>query len=198
MKVIILGGFLGSGKTTALLKMAQYITKHSKKKMALAIVENEIGENSVDGVALSAYKVKELSSGCICCTLTSDLASAICQIHEEYDPEFVLVEATGLAMVESITRVIRQYVPGVSRLKSVVLVDAYRWDELLDGMEVFFENQLRGADYILLNKCDTVSKEDRDRISKQIAALQPPSEICLISALKDMTNTLEKILEVKS
>ena len=95
MKVIILGGFLGSGKTTVLLQMAPLIREISKKEMALAVIENEIGEVSVDSRLRQGYEVRELFSGCICCTLTSDLGSALREIGWEYDPEYVLVEGVS-------------------------------------------------------------------------------------------------------
>lgn len=195
MKVLILGGFLGSGKTTFLLRLAKYITANSARKTRLAIIENEIGEISVDTAALGAYQVRELSAGCICCTLTAGLGTAIRQLHQEYDPEYVLVEATGLAMVDKITAVIRQYLPEVDWLKAVVLADASRWDALMEGMDVFLTNQMGGADHILLNKCDMVCEQDAARIAGEIGAMQPNAEISAISATMDITKIIKEILE---
>lgn len=196
MKVIILGGFLGSGKTTVLLQLAKYITANSRKEMALAIIENEIGEISVDGAMLSGYQVKELSAGCICCTLTAGLGTALHQIHGEYDPEYVLIEATGLAMVDKITGVIRQYLPEVDWLRTLVLADASRWDDLMEGMDVFLENQLRGGDIVLLNKCDLVSHADQERLCREIGKMHPKAKTYPINANQDITGILIDILEV--
>lgn len=195
MKVLILGGFLGSGKTTLLLRLAQYITANSAHKTPLAIIENEIGEISVDGAALGAYHVRELSAGCICCTLTAGLGEAIRQLHGEYDPEYVLVEATGLAMVDKITGVIRQYLPEVNWLRALVLADASRWDDLMEGMDVFLENQMQGADVILLNKCDLVSPQNVARLCREIGGMCPGADCLPISATAEIGDTLKKILE---
>lgn len=197
MKVIILGGFLGSGKTTLLLQMAKLITANRDRAVSLAIIENEIGEIPIDGKALADYKVRELSSGCICCTLTADLAATIRQLHRDYDPEFIIVEATGLAQVDKITDVVKQYLPEVNWLKALVLADAYRWDELMEYMDVFLSTQLAGGDCILLNKCDLVGEAEAIRIREEIREIHPAATIYSISAKDDISNIIKKLLEVE-
>lgn len=195
MKVLVLGGFLGSGKTTVLLKLAAWITAHSSRPMPLAIIENEVGEVSVDGAALRGYQVRELSAGCICCTLTAGLGMAIRQLYQDYDPEYIIVEATGLAHMDKITEVIRRYLPEVSWLRAVVLADVARWDSLMEGLDVFLENQLRGGDDILLNKCDLVSEEDRMRLAEELKALHPGGRLLMVSARSDISEAIQTILE---
>lgn len=78
MKAIILGGFLGSGKTSIILQLAKYVTEttHTSDKTSTVIIENEIGETGIDDKVLASqgFEVKNLNAGCICCTMVSDLA----------------------------------------------------------------------------------------------------------------------------
>ena len=105
------------------------------------------------------------------------------------------MEATGLAHVDKITEVIRRYLPEVSWLRAVVLADAARWDSLMEGLDVFLENQLRGGDDILLNKCDLVSEEDRMRLAEELKALHPGGRLLMVSARSDISEAIQTILE---
>jgi G3E family GTPase len=99
---LTLGGFLGSGKTTVLLSLAEYITSRfqpaDSNRPAMAIIENEIGDVGIDNLILEStgYKVTSLSSGCICCSLTSDLTRCVNDIVEKYKLSYIAFEATGL------------------------------------------------------------------------------------------------------
>lgn len=181
MKVIILGGFLGSGKTTFLLELAKHISqKHKEDETPLAIIENEIGEISVDGSLLGNYRVKELSSGCVCCTLAGDLTLAVKEIKDSYSPHYIVIEATGMAYPERIAETVKQY--AADDVSVICLADAQRWDELMDYMDVFVKSQLRSADMILLNKCDLVSDETSEQIVRELRQINPKAEIERISA----------------
>ncbi len=181
MKVIILGGFLGSGKTTFLLELAKHLSeKYKDEKTPLAIIENEIGEVSVDGALLNNYKVKELSSGCVCCTLAGDLTLAVKEIEESYSPHYIVIEATGMAYPDKIAQTVKQY--ATDDVSTICLADAQRWDELMDYMDVFVKSQLKGAEVILLNKCDLVSSDVSERIANEIKLLNPNAKTEKISA----------------
>ncbi len=184
MKVIILGGFLGSGKTTLLLNLAEYITlKHKTSQTPLVIIENEIGEISVDGSLLGEYRVKELFSGCICCTLAGDLASSVIDIKEKYNPEYIIIEATGMAHPHKIAATMKEYTK--ESITTICMADVIRWDELMDCMDVFITNQLKGADIILLNKCDLITPEKSHEIAQEISQINPQTRIKCISAKND-------------
>ena len=182
MKIVILGGFLGSGKTTVLLKLAKTLISESKGKgTPVVIIENEIGDVSVDTGLLGGYEVRELFSGCVCCTLAGDLTVAANEIQEKYAPDFLIIEATGVAQPKNIIKIMEQYAKAEDIL-DIVLADAYRWEDLMDYMDVFISNQLKGADFVLLNKCDLVSEETADSACGDIREMNSEARILKISA----------------
>ena len=194
MKIIILGGFLGSGKTTVLLRMAKKMVASAEGgRTPVVIIENEIGDISVDTKMLGGFEVREIFSGCICCTLAGDLTTNANEIAEKYDPEYLIIEATGVAHPINVVNVMKEYAKAED-ITCVVLADAYRWEELLEDMEVFDKNQLRGANFILLNKCDLVSKEDADRFVKGIEEMNPDAKVFAISATGEDGSWLDKIV----
>ena len=175
--------------------MAHYIADHYLVDgVPLVIVENEIGEVSVDSSVLGGFQVRELFSGCICCTLTADLAQNVQQICREYAPEYILVETTGMACPEKAASVIRQYVPQAGPVEILGLADAERWEELMDFMDVFIASQLGTARWILLNKMDTVDVQTVNRIRSQIGDINKTAEIFPVCAKHSLEKELDCIL----
>lgn len=194
MKLIIITGFLGSGKTTAMLKLAAYLSRESGPE-SIVIIENEIGEANVDGRLLSGsnYEVRDLTAGCICCTLSGELIGALEDIRSKFDPQWLLIEATGIAH-QTIARVISQSVVGLKPF-SLVLADAERWDELMENLPMLISTQLEIADAILLNKVDAVDGAASDRIEEEIRELSA-APCFRVSALSDNLDELwRKVLE---
>lgn len=196
MKIILLGGFLGSGKTSVLMKIVQYITKHntSDKKTPLVIIENEIGEICVDSKILGDLKVKELFSGCICCSLAGDLTISINQIHEDFDPEYIIVEATGLALPNKIADTILQYTKDCEYLKIITIADASRFDEITESVDIFFNNQMKCGNIMLLNKIDLVDENKKNQILTRLSDINRNAELYAICANQNIDCVLEKIL----
>jgi len=161
MKTIILGGFLGSGKTTVLLQLAKHITQKPDFPQVV-ILENELGEVGVDNEILegAALAVESVFSGCICCTGAVDLIDAVQTIESQYDPDWLIVEATGMAQPSSIQTNLKN----ILGLDSVILAiaDASRWSKLMKASPVFVRNQLDGAGMVLLTKTD---KADADALA---------------------------------
>jgi G3E family GTPase len=193
----VLGGFLGSGKTTVLLSLAKHITNRfpatgSGSGPALAIIENEIGDVGIDNLVLesAAYRVTSLFSGCVCCSLAGDLTRCVNDIAETYRPRYIAIEATGLAYPDSIVDTIRRYSPRCEQIISVVLVDAERWDETMESLDLLLTRQLQNADVVLLNKTDRIDHEKKDRMLRELASLNPNARFFAVSARKDSLSAI--------
>ena len=192
MRIIILGGFLGSGKTTTLLSLAKHlnIQKPQNRKIATVILENEIGEIGVDDQQLSDgdYKVSTIFSGCICCTMASELIQCINTVTQKYSPQNILIESTGLAYPDRIAEQILKYAGGCTTLLTLVLADAERWDENMETLDGLLSRQLRGGNSVLLNKIDCVKPEDQARIKDEIKALHPEAQVFLVNARRGIAD----------
>ncbi len=176
MKILLVGGFLGSGKTSFILKLAH----HMIEDLGIAnivILENEIGEISVDDKVLkgSGYQVKGLFAGCVCCTLAGELPSTVRQIERDINPDWIIMEATGVAFPYSI----KENVEGALGLKCkiVCLTDAQRWKRLFAAMDHLFRYQLMEADVVLVNKVDLADQEMVDKCIADVRGLNADAVI---------------------
>lgn len=187
MNVAIFTGFLGSGKTSLLLPLARFLvdgTRRDVSKASVVIIENEIGEVGIDDVVLRAegLNVRELFGGCICCQLTADLTSCLNDLASEVDPEWVLVEATGLATPQSIVKTIRRYGKGVKRIVTLAVVDAQRWPELVEVLEPLVSKQVAGADMVLINKTDEVDEDAVRAVRETVLSFNEAAPVLEVSA----------------
>ncbi len=196
MKILLLSGFLGSGKTSALLQMASYMVRNSRKDgTSVMIIENEIGEVGVDDKVLKAQglQVKELFAGCACCTGGADLLADLRTIQKTVDPEWVIIEATGVAY----PRQIRDSVETCFKIpvKILALADAKRWKRLHAYMAQLIEAQVDAADCILLNKVDLVEKAEADAIEGELHRYNPASRIWQVVANQPMDDQIWAFLD---
>ena len=176
MRVLLVGGFLGSGKTSFILKLAH----HMIEDLGIAnivILENEIGEISVDDKLMkgAGYQVKGLFAGCVCCTLAGELPVTIHQIEREIAPDWVIMEATGLAFPNMIKENLRAALD--LDCKVICLADAQRWKRLFAAMDHLFRDQMENADVVLVNKADLVDRETIDRVIADVRGLNATAEI---------------------
>jgi len=149
--LIVLSGFLGSGKTTFLNQLLEY---HAARDELVAIIQNEIGQTGVDGKLLEGDdSIVEMDEGCVCCTLAGNLSKGIEQLRARFSPKIIVLEATGLANPFNVLNELETLRPLV-RLDSVTtLVDAANAPKLLADHEIA-RDQIAAADTILLNKCE--------------------------------------------
>jgi G3E family GTPase len=157
-RLLLLAGFLGSGKTTLLKRILSWETDLANS----VVLVNEFGDIGIDGALLkdSGSDVIELTSGCICCTLSADLKRSLEDIWKRFRPERIFIESSGVADPTAIVSVLKE--PLLTRNmridKVLTVLDADFWE----AREVFgplFYSQLEMADLILLNKIDTQEKE---------------------------------------
>ena len=184
MKVIILGGFLGSGKTSVLLQLAGHLVGDQPTTATrVVILENEIGEVSVDDSLLkrNGYQVTNLFSGCVCCTMSGELILNLRKIRDDFSPELVIMEATGVAFPDNIRQTINQSLPELE-VTVTCITDAKRWLRLLRPMEMLLEGQLAAADVILINKIDLVDSQTLAEVETSIRTFNNRAEFFKISA----------------
>lgn len=194
MNVLIFGGFLGSGKTTALMQLARYIVDSSvsDNPNKVMILENEIGEVGIDDAFLrgGGFKVDNLFAGCACCTVSGELVTAAGGIKREYDPEWLVVETTGLAYPK---RIQENLIDAMKlRARIAVLVDASRWARLHKPMENLFKGQIVGSDAVVINKADLVSEDVMNTVEADIREYEPNVSIFRVSALNPVNDEVWK------
>ena len=181
-KVIILSGFLGSGKTTVLVRMIERLRQREGADFRIAIVENEIGSASVDSSIIqeAGYAVTEMLSGCVCCTLIGQLIPALSKLEEELDPHLVILEATGMATPDSMANNLRKY--GGYPVRVVTLVDASRWQRIKLALQILLTAQVEPADIVCVNKVDLVEAEALAEIDADVHAINQDVSIVHMSA----------------
>jgi G3E family GTPase len=184
VRLIIISGFLGSGKTTLLLGLVRRLV--SEDGLQFVILENEVGEIGIDGAFLEkqGLQVKELYSGCVCCQLAGDLVVTLRDIAETLDPDAVVLEASGLARVESIQETLDKYYRDLEGVLVVTLADLERHELYLEEPIPFVTNQIRRADLVVLNKSDSGGDELACAVEERLAALNPQAALVRVSALR--------------
>lgn len=185
MNLLIVGGFLGSGKTSLILGLARHIVAKcdiAGGKVPLVIIENEIGQISIDDKVLErgGYEVRGLFAGCVCCTLTAGLNEYLAEIRGEFAPEWVIIEATGLAYPYKISDAIEGFLHIVPTI--AVVVDAQRWAKLSVAVEPLMDGQIRNASALLLNKRDLVDAATLQKAKDEIANINPRAALFEVSA----------------
>jgi G3E family GTPase len=182
MKIIIIGGFLGSGKTTAIQKISRQLSDAGKRT---AIIVNEIGEVGLDGETLKSPGImtQELTSGCICCTLKISMQYTLQTIEEDFRPDVVIIEPTGIAFPGQIKEEIE--VMGLTELSFapvVTLVDPGRFGTEAKEIPRFIETQVKEAEILGINKVDIVPAETVVATEQMLAVLNPEARILKFSA----------------
>lgn len=153
MHILIMGGFLGSGKTSIIKLLIRGLVNAGQ---TCAIIENEIGEVGIDDAIISeaGLSITPLFGGCVCCQVSGNLFAAIERIHDEIAPDWVIIEMTGLAMMDNIRDLFIRYNKLNVDVHTVSLVDMSRWKHLLTALAIIFDRQIAGADILFLNKTD--------------------------------------------
>ena len=191
MKILLLGGFLGSGKTSVLLPLAKYMVEHSTYSgTRVAIIENEIGDVSIDGITLrnAGLSVQELFSGCICCTLGTELIEGLMNLEHDSNPEWVIIEATGVACPGAVRETIQQFMPQIEEIRIVVLCDAERLPRLLRAIVAIAPQQVADGEVLLLNKIDLVDENalrEAEETLREYNQTAPIYRICAKNGIDD-------------
>ena len=173
LRINLLFGFLGSGKTT----LVRRILGERAGERKMAVIVNEFGDVGVDGEVIAGSNVNlvELTSGCLCCTLRGSLMSAVEELREKAAVEQIVVEATGVAspgdMLEDLneSRVARELDVG----PLVTVVDAPKFTRLQQMLGEFYEEQVENADVLVLNKIDLATPGELDKAKAAVREINP-------------------------
>ena len=154
MFVLIIAGFLGSGKTTFILSLARQLVEAGKK---VAIIENEVGEIGIDGelIRRAGLTVRELFNGCICCQLSADLVPTLETLAAEIRPDYLLIEPSGIAEPQRMLGLLSYYRgPAFQSIQTMTLVDPIRIPELFEVLAPLIRAQIQPASTVIINKID--------------------------------------------
>ena len=197
MKIIVLGGFLGSGKTTLLMQLAKYITLQESAPQVV-ILENEIGEVGVDNQLLAgaAFSVENIFSGCICCSGAVDLVEGVKKIAHDYHPDWLLIEATGMALPSSIRATLKDSLGLAAAVLCVV--DANRWLRIRKASPDFSAEQLKKIDMVVITKIDKVDAEKLAAAEADVRANIKKTELYKVNALEPVDDAVFRALMARA
>ena len=174
-KVDIISGFLGAGKTTFIKRLVTDVFQ----KEQIVLIENEFGEIGIDGGFLkdAGIEITEMNSGCICCTLVGDFSEALKQVVEQYHPDRIIIEPSGVGKLSDVIHAVE----GVKTDADVVLncattvVDVTKCKIYLKNFGEFFKNQVEAASTVILSRTDTpkATPEKVEEALKLIRELNP-------------------------
>ena len=159
-KIDIVSGFLGAGKTTLIKKLLAEAFQGEK----LVLIENEFGEISIDGGFLkdSGVQISEMSSGCICCSLVGDFNKALKEVHEQFHPDRILIEPSGVGKLSDVIVAVENTVKDVPDMKLnsfVTVADATKVKIYMKNFGEFYNNQIESAGTIILSRTQKLSQE---------------------------------------
>ncbi len=154
-EIYIISGFLGAGKTTFIQKLLKEAFHNDK----IVLIENDFGDISVDAALLKTggIEVKELNSGCICCSLSGDFVKSLKEISDRFHPDKVIIEPSGVGKLSDIIRACEdERLNGLYEIKAKITVaDIKRCRSYLDNFGEFFEDQIINADVVLFSRAES-------------------------------------------
>ena len=175
-KIDIVSGFLGAGKTTLIKKMVKEAYQGEK----LVLIENEFGEISIDGGFLkdAGIQISEMSSGCICCSLVGDFGKALREVKEQFQPDRILIEPSGVGKLSDVIRAVQ----GVQSDELVLngfttVVDANKCKMYMKNFGEFFNNQVENASAIILSRTEGIRPEKLDAAVALLREKNPTATI---------------------
>jgi Putative GTPases (G3E family) len=196
MKCVIIGGFLGSGKTTTIRRLVEHLGKQGQKT---AVIVNEIGEVGIDGdtISVGGVETREITNGCVCCTLRINMEYTLKNLITSYNPDTIIIEPTGIAFPEQIKNNIENMgIPGITFAPIVNLVDAGYLSKETGDLQNFMKNQIGEAEILGINKVELINNcEDLLKICLFLRKLNPKARMIHFSAWQGGEN-FDKLLEL--
>ena len=175
-KIDIFSGFLGAGKTTLIKKLIAEAYAGEK----IVLIENEFGEIAIDGGFLqdAGVTINEMNSGCICCSLVGDFEQALKQVLEQFSPDRILIEPSGVGKLSDVIRAVQSVESDELKLNGfTTVVDANKCRIYMKNFGEFFNNQVEHASAIILSRTDGLSQEKLDRCVAMLREKNPSATI---------------------
>lgn len=185
MRILVVSGFLGAGKTTFIEELAR------RTREDFSVMENEYGQVGIDGQLLAEKEMPEsgeedagklniweLTEGCICCSMKSDFASSILTIANTIDPEYLIVEPTGVGMLSNVMNNIRliQY-ERISLLSPITILDGNSFDRYCQEFPDIYRDQIASAGCVLVSKMEGADRQTLEQLEQSIRQINPDAEI---------------------
>lgn len=171
-KIDIISGFLGAGKTTFIKK----ILKEAVSGEQVVLIENEFGEIGIDGGFLkdSGIEIREMNSGCICCSLVGDFAASLSEVLAKYHPDRVIIEPSGVGKLSDVMKAVREAsLADVVLNSAVTVVDVQKCKMYMKNFGEFFNNQIENAGTIVLSRTDLAEEK---KVEQAIALIRQKNE----------------------
>lgn len=185
IKVDIISGFLGAGKTT----LIKHLLAHAYENENVVLIENEFGEIGIDGGFLkeAEIEIREMNSGCICCSLVGDFSSSLKEVVDTYHPDRILIEPSGVGKLSDVATAVKNVAEDLQLeiCHRIVVADVTKCKMYLKNFGEFYKNQIENASTIILSRTD-IAKEE-----KTAEALELLKELNSVAAI--VTTPVDKL-----
>ena len=192
-KIDIISGFLGAGKTTFIKKLLKEAISGEK----VVLIENEFGEIGIDGGFLqdAGIEIREMNSGCICCSLVGDFGKSLEEVLKTYTPDRVIIEPSGVGKLSDVMKAVCDVAGEIDVVLngSITVVDAQKCKMYMKNFGEFFNNQIENAGMIVLSRTDVA---DAEKVAKAVEMIREKNEKAVIvtTPIDQLTGT--QLLEI--
>ncbi len=195
VKVDVISGFLGAGKTTLIQKIFESVLKKEK----VVLIENEFGEIGIDGTFLkeSGIQIKEINAGCICCSLVGDFSASMKEVLDKYQPERIIIEPSGVGKLSDIVNAVLKLKEELQINILATVVDGPKTKMYIKNFGEFFLNQVEAANTIIISKTDKMEESKIIEVMDLIKERNNHAKIITTSIQELNSEELVKILEEK-
>ncbi len=179
MKILLISGFLGAGKTTFIKELIR------QTDVKAVVMENEYGDNNLDSLDIQnaankkdELKVLEFMEGCVCCTMKDSFVNSVFAIYSSLEPEYLIIEPTGVGRLSNILSNLSPLLGDrITLLKPCVIISPEGYDENMRQWQALYEDQIKNAQTVIFSKCENTDPDILESVSAKVRALNPDADI---------------------